>query len=121
MTVTQLESDIALTQRAKAAKRIALATAGIMRTCGVKVVTPRKAVSSVTRNNVYRVEGFDGDIIGVDGLRGWLWDHGVKDASTSAVTKAASTGKPYRGFVIRFVGQVDRNPKRLKFQNPEAV
>ena len=121
MTLSTIESDLALSQRLKAARRIDLATASILRTCGVKVVTPRQVKGSMTRNNVYRVDGYEGDIIGVDGLRGWLWDHGVKDASTSAVTKAASTGKPYRGFVIRFVGQVDRNPKRLKFQNPEAV
>ena len=119
MTLSQLESEIALSQRLKAARRIPLATASILRTCGVKVAMPRQVKGSMTRNNVYRVDGYDGDIIGVDGLRGWLWDHGVKDAAPSAVTKAASSGKPFRGYTIRFIGQIDRQTKRIKFQNPE--
>ncbi len=119
MSLTSIESDLALSQRLKAASRISLATASVLRTCGVKVVSPRQVKGSMTRNNVYRVDGYEGDIIGVAGLRGWLWDRGVKDANTSAVTKAASSGKPFRGYTIRFVGQVDRQVKKLKFQNPE--
>lgn len=119
MSISTIESDLALSQRLKAARRIALATASILRTCGVKVSTAPKP--SMSRNNVYRVEGFPGDIIGVDGLRGWLWDHGVKGVAPSAVSKAAKEGRPFRGYRITLVGTVARQNKAVKFKNQEAV
>ena len=118
MTLSTIESSIALSQRLKAARRIDLATASILRTCGVKVAVSRTPGPSMTRNNVYRVEGHDGDIIGVDALRAWLYERGVV-VGPSTLAKALKAGKPIGAYKVTLVGTVARKNKPLKFQNPE--
>ncbi len=121
MTISALESEIAIAQRRKCASRIGLAVESILRSCGVKIVTARPPKPSVSRNNVYRVEGYEGDIVGAEALRVWLFDRGVKRLCASTVSNAVKSGREIGGFRISLVGTVRRNNKSVKFHNPEAA
>lgn len=109
--ITQLETEIARSQRLKHASRYPYAAACVLRSCGYKVAFARSRPSMHVRAGrcwVYDIQGI-GEAIGQHELREKLWEAGVK-CSIAAISRRMSDGKgnaEIGGFKVRAVAIQD--------------